>query len=123
MIQRIATILAAPRQSPSPARIPFRRLFRHLLFLMMILPFVAALAMLPERSAQASKYAAIVIEESSGRVLFARNADKARFPASLTKIMTLYLLFEDLEAGRISMSTRFAPWLGCGSRRSGCALR
>ena len=72
----------------------------------MILPFVAALAMLPERSAQASKYAAIVIEESSGRVLFARNADKARFPASLTKIMTLYLLFEDLEAGRISMTTR-----------------
>ena len=106
MIQRSATILAAPRQSPSPARIPSRRLFRHLLFLMMILPFVAALAMLPERSAQASKYAAIVIEESSGRVLFARNADKARFPASLTKIMTLYLLFEDLEAGRISMTTR-----------------
>ena len=51
---------------------------------MMILPFVAALAMLPERSSQASKYAAIVIEESSGRVLFARTADKARFPPSLT---------------------------------------
>ena len=106
MIQRSATILAAPRQSPSPDKIIFRRLSRHLLFLMMVMPFVAALAMLPERSAQASKYAAIVIEESSGRVLFARNADKARFPASLTKIMTLYLLFEDLEAGRISMTTR-----------------
>ena len=51
----------------------------------MILPFVAALAMLPERSAQASKYAAIVIEESSGRVLFARNADKAALGKELSE--------------------------------------
>ena len=57
-------------------------------------------------SAKAAKYAAIVIEESTGRVLFARNADKARYPASLTKIMTLYLLFEELESGRVSMSTK-----------------
>jgi D-alanyl-D-alanine carboxypeptidase len=56
--------------------------------------------------AKAAKYAAIVIEESTGRVLFARNADKARYPASLTKIMTLYLLFEEIESGRVSMSTR-----------------
>ena len=49
--------------------------------------------------AQAAKYAAIVIEEDSGRVLFARNADRPRYPASLTKIMTLYLLFEDITAG------------------------
>ena len=56
--------------------------------------------------AEAAKYAAIVIEESTGQVLFARNADKARYPASLTKIMTLYLLFEELESGRVSMSTR-----------------
>ena len=39
--------------------------------------------------AQAAKYAAIVIEEDSGRVFFARNADSLRYPASLTKIMTL----------------------------------
>ena len=49
--------------------------------------------------AQAAKYAAIVIEEDSGRVLFARNADSLRYPASLTKMMTLYLLFEDIAAG------------------------
>ena len=35
-------------------------------------------------------------------VLFSRNADSLRYPASLTKIMTLYLLFEDIEAGKIS---------------------
>ena len=56
--------------------------------------------------AYAAKYAAIVIEEESGRVLFARNADKLRYPASLAKIMTLYLLFEDIEAGRMSMKSR-----------------
>ena len=56
--------------------------------------------------AYAAKYAAIVIEEDSGRVLFARNADNLRYPASLTKIMTLYLLFEDIEAGRLTMKSR-----------------
>jgi D-alanyl-D-alanine carboxypeptidase len=56
--------------------------------------------------ASASKYASIVIEEASGTVLFSRNADKLRYPASLTKIMTLYLLFEDVEAGRLTLKSR-----------------
>ena len=56
--------------------------------------------------AQAAKYAAIVIEENSGRVLFARNADSLRYPASLTKIMTLYLLFEDISAGHLTLKSR-----------------
>ena len=57
-------------------------------------------------TAQANKYAAIVIEETSGKVLFSRNAEHLRYPASLTKIMTLYLLFEDIEAGRISLKSQ-----------------
>ena len=56
--------------------------------------------------ALANKYAAIVIEELSGKVLFSRNADHLRYPASLTKIMTLYLLFEDIEAGLITLNSR-----------------
>ncbi|NCW31346.1 MAG: D-alanyl-D-alanine carboxypeptidase, partial [Alphaproteobacteria bacterium] len=56
--------------------------------------------------AKASKYASIVIEESSGKVLFSRNADNLRYPASLTKIMTLYLMFEDIEAERITLKSR-----------------
>ena len=63
-------------------------------------------AMVQATPAMAAKYAAIVIEEHSGKVLFARNADQARYPASLTKIMTLYLLFEELEARRLTMDTR-----------------
>jgi len=55
-----------------------------------------------------SKYAALVLDKDTGRVLFARNADAARFPASLTKIMTLYLVFGELERGTISLDTEWA---------------
>jgi D-alanyl-D-alanine carboxypeptidase len=54
------------------------------------------------------RYAAYVLDTNTGQVLFSRNADAQRYPASLTKIMTLYLLFEALETGRISKSTAIA---------------
>lgn len=47
----------------------------------------------------------IVVDVNSGAVLQATNADAPRHPASLTKIMTLYLLFERLEAGKLKMSS------------------
>lgn len=50
-------------------------------------------------------YAAIVVDDNSGEVLHDENADEPRHPASLTKIMTLYLLFEQLEAGRLKLDT------------------
>lgn len=52
------------------------------------------------------RFAAVAVDAKSGKVVFARNPDEARFPASLTKIMTLYLLFEDLKAGRVSLDTK-----------------
>jgi D-alanyl-D-alanine carboxypeptidase len=48
----------------------------------------------------------IVVDGNSGQVLEASNADGVRHPASLTKIMTLYLLFERLEAGKIRLDTQ-----------------
>jgi D-alanyl-D-alanine carboxypeptidase len=51
-------------------------------------------------------YASIVVDANSGKVMEAVNADSPRYPASLTKIMTLYLLFERLEAGKIKLSTK-----------------
>jgi D-alanyl-D-alanine carboxypeptidase len=47
----------------------------------------------------------IVVDANSGAVMQATNADSPRHPASLTKIMTLYLLFERLEAGKIKLTT------------------
>ena len=52
------------------------------------------------------KYAGIVIDANSGKVVYSRNADARRYPASLTKIMTLYVLFEEVNAGRMTKSTR-----------------
>jgi D-alanyl-D-alanine carboxypeptidase len=49
--------------------------------------------------------ASIVVDANSGAVMQASNADSPRHPASLTKIMTLYLLFERLEAGKIKLSS------------------
>jgi D-alanyl-D-alanine carboxypeptidase len=51
-------------------------------------------------------YAAIVVDANSGRVLHASNPDSLRHPASITKIMTLYLLFEQLEAGKLKLDSR-----------------
>lgn len=50
-------------------------------------------------------YAAIVVDVHSGKVLHAANPDAIRHPASLTKIMTLYLLFEQLEAGKLKLDS------------------
>ncbi len=56
-------------------------------------------------SATAARYTAIVVDAKSGKVLFARNADRRHYPASLTKMMTLYLTFEALEKGSLKLST------------------
>jgi D-alanyl-D-alanine carboxypeptidase len=50
-------------------------------------------------------FASIIVDGNSGAVLTANNPDAARHPASLTKIMTLYLLFERLDAGKIKLDT------------------
>lgn len=53
-----------------------------------------------------SKYAAIVIDANTGKTLFSSSADEARYPASLTKMMTLYLTFEALKSGKIDKTTK-----------------
>jgi D-alanyl-D-alanine carboxypeptidase len=56
-------------------------------------------------SGESPGFAAIVVDANSGRTLFARNENAARHPASVTKVMTLYLLFEQLERGRIRLNS------------------
>jgi D-alanyl-D-alanine carboxypeptidase len=50
-------------------------------------------------------YAEFVVDANSGQTLQELNADEPRHPASLTKVMTLYLLFEQLEAGKLKLDT------------------
>ena len=76
---------------------------------------VLALA-LPQGIASAQigsdRYASIIIDAGTGDVLSAVNADEYRFPASLTKLMTIYMLFEALRDRRIALSqpVPVSPW-------------
>ena len=52
------------------------------------------------------RYASIVIEASTGKILHQENADAQRHPASLTKVMTLLILFDQMQAGKVKLSDR-----------------
>ncbi len=51
-------------------------------------------------------YAAIVVDDNTSQVLHQENMDEPRHPASLTKIMTLYLLFEQIDAGKLKLDSQ-----------------
>lgn len=66
----------------------------------------AAMGAFSGAAAADSRYAAIVIDAQTNGVLHAENADEPRYPASLTKMMTLYLTFEALDDGRLTLEQR-----------------
>lgn len=69
-----------------------------------ILLALLAVGGLPRAEAAAPPYSALVVEVESDRVLYAQNADELRHPASLTKMMTLYMLFEALSKGQLNLN-------------------
>lgn len=79
----LATLLGAVAPTPASAAIPYLQL-----------------------NASEPKYAAIVIDANSGEVLYDKRADSPRYPASVTKVMTLYLTFEALSEGRMKLTDR-----------------
>ena len=69
--------------------------------------FIAlAITIFAAMPAWAGKYASIVVDLDSAKVLHARDADEIRYPASLTKVMTLYLVFDALDAGKLKLNER-----------------
>src|SRR5215831_9800328 len=62
-------------------------------------------------AASQTKYAAIVVDAKTGEILYAKHADSPRYPASITKVMTLYLTYEALAAGKLHLEDRvtFSP--------------
>src|SRR5258708_7527987 len=73
-----------------------------------MLGILLSLALFPPASAWAqvgsARYSAIVMDAGTGRILMGVNQDALRFPASLTKLMTLYMTFEALRDRRIQLS-------------------
>ena len=97
----------------TPASAGWHGLFRRALALCAVLVLAAGCAtngpttvdVLGPPPGPPTKYSALVIDASSGETLYQVNATAVRYPASLTKMMTLYLLFEAIEQGRVSKTT------------------
>ncbi len=66
--------------------------------------------------ALAAPDSAIVVDAKTGRTLYAQAADARRYPASLTKMMTLYLLFDALEAHKTSLSAKIPVSAHCAGQ-------
>lgn len=90
-----------------------QRFFRLMASLLAVLALAGAGA---GADAQTERYAAFVADMESGEVLHARAADALRFPASLTKMMTLYMLFEAEREGRVSLTDDMAVSAEAASR-------
>jgi D-alanyl-D-alanine carboxypeptidase len=70
---------------------------------------VSAFVLMPGISAAAAvprAYAGIVVDAKSGATLYESDADAYRYPASVTKVMTLYVLFQELAAGNVKLSDK-----------------
>ncbi len=79
----------------------------------LIVCLVAAMAAVPaeakkkrKRSHYSPPQAAMVVDFYSGKILYAQNIDAKRYPASVTKVMTLYLLFEQMRDGHMTRNTK-----------------
>lgn len=72
-------------------------------FLWAIALFTIVIGLSPAQA----KYASIVVDANSGRILHATNVDTRNYPASLTKMMTLYILFDSLDSGELTLKTKF----------------
>ncbi len=80
--------------------------FSHLKALLFLALCASFMLGAPSNASANSKYAAFVVHAHSGDVLFDRYSKGKRYPASLTKMMTLYLLFDEIEAGRLTTQSK-----------------
>ena len=84
--------------------------------------------------AEAQQFAALVMDARTGKVIKAVNADTRVHPASLTKMMTLYIVFDQIRHGRLSLDQKITVSANAAdeppsrlglqdrARRSSCAI-
>ncbi len=91
----------------------FYRFFSRLFRICLTVAVIAGITAPPAHAAggktrqPVDRYGSIVIDHKSGRILYSVNPDRRSYPASLTKVMTLYLLFDALNQGRVTLQTKF----------------
>ncbi len=81
------------------------RCYKKIAIAFVVLAFSYSWASATPQGAYPDKYAAIVIDANTGKTLFQANATLKRYPASLTKMMTLYMLFEAMHMRRVTPNT------------------
>ena len=77
---------------------------------------MSAAVLVVASNALAAPNAAIVVDAKSGKVLYSSHADSKRHPASLTKMMTLYMLFESIDSGKTSLKTKIKVSSACAGQ-------
>lgn len=77
---------------------------RRVMLSLALLLIVGAIAIDP--AAAKAKFSALAVDARTGEILYSSDADGLRHPASLTKVMTLYILFQEMKAGRLSLNSR-----------------
>lgn len=82
-------------------RLPWRRLG----IAVVALAVAVNALVVPAHAAVNGKHAVLIVDANTGRIIYQSSADDLRFPASLTKLMTLYIVFELIEQGRLSYRT------------------
>jgi D-alanyl-D-alanine carboxypeptidase len=91
----------------SQAKTPWRVvLFRALAAVLVTLAVSAPMVAPAQAIENLRKYAGIVVDARSGQVLYEEHADSRRYPASVAKVMTLYVVFQELSAGNLKLSTK-----------------
>lgn len=91
----------------SLAKTPWRVAFLRALAAVLVVFAVSLPATAPAQAIEnLRRYAGIVVDAKSGKVLYEDQADSRRYPASVTKVMTLYVLFQELQAGNLSLATK-----------------
>ena len=94
---------SSARRKPVPAGRPGSTLW---LAMVIVISLAAWLATSGNAFAKPA-FSAIAVDAATGSIVYERNIDAPRYPASLTKVMTLYLLFEDMRAGKVSLTSQF----------------
>ena len=76
-------------------------------FLQILLPLALGVAALPAKAIDTTAKQAILIDYNTGGVLFEKNADELMPPSSMSKMMTVYMVFERLKSGALKMDDTF----------------
>ena len=106
---RLSRKKQVPEKGQTNEAVVFRLIFRVLFLLGFktgLLVIAAVVAALWANSVLSAPYASMVMDARNGKVIYSRNAETKLHPASLTKMMTLYIAFEAVENGEISLDTK-----------------